>query len=110
MPCGNDNGFAFGVSSDWFSTRWPCKGGDWKRNEDAQDRYSRKKLVLNNGFPLCQMPKSGCEDPRWPHKDDLYLPSQNSRLDLPLWAFCADERVDCSPVSISVQNKPASVR
>ncbi|XP_057457990.1 histone-lysine N-methyltransferase ATXR3-like isoform X2 [Lotus japonicus] len=110
MPCGNDNGFAFGVSSDWFSTRWPCKGGDWKRNEDAQDRYSRKKLVLNNGFPLCQMPKSGCEDPRWPHKDDLYLPSQNSRLDLPLWAFCADERVDCSPVSRSVQIKPASVR
>ncbi|TKY48777.1 Histone-lysine N-methyltransferase ATXR3 [Spatholobus suberectus] len=110
MSCDKDNGLAFGISSDWFSTRWSCKGGDWKRNDDAQDRYSRKKLVLNNGFPLCQMPKSGCEDPRWPQKDDLYFPSQSRRLDLPLWAFCADERDDCSVVSRSVQSKPASVR
>ncbi|KAJ1394447.1 histone-lysine N-methyltransferase ATXR3-like isoform X1 [Sesbania bispinosa] len=83
--------------------------GDWKE-DDAQDRYSRRKLVLNNGFPLCQMPKSGCEDPRWPQKDDLYFPSQSKRLDLPLWAFCADERVDCSAASRSVQSKLASVR
>ncbi|KAL2981404.1 hypothetical protein AAZX31_13G287400 [Glycine max] len=110
MSCDKDNGHAFGVSSDWFSTRWSCKGGDWKRNDDAQDRYSRKKLVLNNGFPLCQMPKSGCEDPRWPQKDDLYFPSQSRKLDLPLWAFCADERDDCSVASKSVQSKPASVR
>ncbi|KAK7272318.1 hypothetical protein RJT34_28833 [Clitoria ternatea] len=110
MSFDKDNGFAFGVSSDWFSTRWSCKGGDWKRNDDAQDRYSRKKFVLNNGFPLCQMPKSGCEDPRWPQKDDLYFPSQSRRLDLPLWAFCADERVDCSVASRSVQSKLASVR
>ncbi|XP_027344008.1 histone-lysine N-methyltransferase ATXR3 [Abrus precatorius] len=103
MSCDKDNGFAFGISGDWFSSRWSCKGGDWKRNDDAQDRYSRKKLVLNNGFPLCQMPKSGCEDPRWPQKDDLYFPSQSRRLDLPLWAFCADE-------SRSVQCKPASIR
>ncbi|XP_020237818.1 histone-lysine N-methyltransferase ATXR3 isoform X2 [Cajanus cajan] len=110
MSCDMDNGLAFGVSSDWFSTHWSCKGGDWKRNDDAQDRYCRKKLVLNNGFQLCQMPKSGCEDPRWPQKDDLYFPSQSRRLDLPLWAFCADERDDCSVASRSVQSKPASVR
>lgn len=110
MSCDKDNGLAFDIPSDWFSTHWSCKGGDWKRNDDAQDRYSRKKLVLNNGFPLCQMPKSGCEDPRWPHKDELYFPSQSKRLDLPLWAFCADERDDCSVVSRSVQSKPASVR
>ncbi|XP_061364392.1 histone-lysine N-methyltransferase ATXR3-like [Gastrolobium bilobum] len=105
-----DNGYSFGVPSDWFSTCWSCKGGDWKRNDDAQDRYSRKKLVLNNGFPLCQMPKSGCEDPRWPQKDDLYFPSQSRRLDLPPWAFGADEWVDCSAASRSIQSKPASVR
>ncbi|KAK7324764.1 hypothetical protein VNO77_28596 [Canavalia gladiata] len=110
MSCDKENGFAFGISTDWFSTRWSCKGGDWKRNDDAQDRYTRKKLVLNNGFPLCQMPKSGCEDPRWPQKDDLYFPSQSRRLDLPLWAFCADERVDCNVASRSVQCKLASVR
>ncbi|CAJ1956392.1 unnamed protein product [Sphenostylis stenocarpa] len=110
MSCDKDNGFAFGISSDWFSTRWSCKGGDWKRNDDTLDRYSRKKLVLNNGFSLCQMPKSGCEDPRWPQKDDLYFPSQSRRLDLPLWAFCAEERDECSVASRSVQSKPISVR
>lgn len=109
MSCEKDNGF--GIPNDWFSTRWSCKGGDWKRNDDAQDRCSRKKLVLNNGFPLCQMPKSGCEDPRWPQKDDLYVPSQsNNRLDLPLWAFGADERADCNAASRSAQSKLPSMR
>ncbi|XP_073222053.1 histone-lysine N-methyltransferase ATXR3-like isoform X3 [Cicer arietinum] len=111
MSSDKDNGFGFGMPNDWFfSTRWSCKGGDWKRNDDAQDRSSRKKFVLNNGFPLCQMPKSGCEDPRWPEKDDLYFPSQNRRLDLPLWAFGADEWVDCNAASRSVQSKLPSVR
>lgn len=110
MSSDKDNGLGFGISSDWFSTRWSCKGGDWKRNDDSLDRYSRKKLVLNNGFSLCQMPKSGCEDPRWPQKDELYFPSQNKRLDLPLWAFCADERDECSAAGRSVQSKSVSVR
>ncbi|KAL9322543.1 hypothetical protein ACSQ67_010596 [Phaseolus vulgaris] len=110
MSSDKDNGLGFGISSDWFSTRWSCKGGDWKRNDEALDRYSRKKLVLNNGFSLCQMPKSGCEDPRWPQKDDLYFPSQSKRLDLPLWAFSADERDECSVAGRSVQSKPVSVR
>ncbi|KAF7823098.1 histone-lysine N-methyltransferase ATXR3 isoform X1 [Senna tora] len=105
-----DNGFAFGDPSDWFSARWSCKGGDWKRNDDVQDRTSRKKIVLNDGFPLCGMPKSGCEDPRWPRKDDLYYPSHTRRLDLPPWAFCADERVDCGAAGRLIQNKPISVR
>ncbi|WJX69129.1 hypothetical protein P8452_53417 [Trifolium repens] len=105
-----DNELGFGIPNDWFSTRWSCKGGDWKRNDDAQDRPSRKKLVLNNGFPLCQMPKSGCEDPRWPEKDDLYFPSQNRRLDLPLWAVGADEWVDSNAASRSVQSKPPFVK
>ncbi|XP_058762459.1 histone-lysine N-methyltransferase ATXR3-like [Vicia villosa] len=103
-------GNGFGIPKDWFSTLWPCKGGDWKRNDDAHDRCSRKKLVLNNGFLLCQMPKSGCEDPRWPEKDDLYFPSQNRSLDLPLWAVGADEWVDCNAASKSIQSKPSSVK
>ena len=110
MPSDKDDGFAFVVPGDWFSARWSCKGGDWKRNDDAQDAYCKKKLVLNDGFPLCQMLKSGCEDPRWPQKDDLYYPSHSRRLDLPLWAFCTDEWVDCSAGSRPVQSKLASGR
>ncbi|XP_061369493.1 histone-lysine N-methyltransferase ATXR3-like [Gastrolobium bilobum] len=110
MPSDKDNAFTPGVPGDWFSARWSCRGGDWKRNDDAQDRYCKKKLVLNDGFPICQMPKSGCEDPRWPQKDDLYYPSHSRRLDLSLWAFCADERVDCSAMSRPGQSKLASVR
>lgn len=99
-------------SNDWFSGRWSCKGGDWMRNDEAsQDRPSRKKLVLNDGFPLCQMPKSGFEDPRWHRKDDLYYPSQSIKLDLPLWAFSATEdRADCNSISKLSQIKPAVVR
>ncbi|XP_058729581.1 histone-lysine N-methyltransferase ATXR3-like isoform X1 [Vicia villosa] len=106
-----DNGFTLGVPDDWFSAQWSCKGGDWKRNEESQDRYSKKKLVLNDGFPLCQMPNYGCEDPRWARKEDLYYPSHNRKLDIPLWAFCTDELVDCSgTVSRPVQSKFISVR
>ncbi|KAH1098656.1 hypothetical protein J1N35_015577 [Gossypium stocksii] len=99
-------------SSDWFSGRWSCKGGDWKRNEEAtQDRSSRKKLVLNDGYPLCLMPKSGYEDPRWHMKDDLYYPSHSKRLDLPPWAFSiAEERNDCNDISRSNQIKPSAMR
>ncbi|KAJ9170119.1 hypothetical protein P3X46_018250 [Hevea brasiliensis] len=95
-------------SADWFSGRWSCKGGDWKRNDDTvQDRFSRRKHVLNDGFPLCQMPKSGSEDPRWHRKDDLYYPSQSRRLDLPPWAFsCPDERNECGGVSRLAVAKP----
>lgn len=88
---------------EWFSGLWSCKGGDWKRNDEAtQDRSSRKKLVLNDGYPLCQMPKSGCEDPRWQLIDDLYYPSQGKRLDLPPWAFTSpDEWNDAGNISRS---------
>nr|XP_011463008.1 PREDICTED: probable histone-lysine N-methyltransferase ATXR3 [Fragaria vesca subsp. vesca] len=97
---------ACGDSGDWFSGRWSCKGGDWIRNEEGvQDRSSRKKLVVNNGFPLCQMSKAGYEDPRWHRKDELYYPSQNRRLDLPTWAFsCPD---DANRVS---QSKPTVIK
>ncbi|XP_031254562.1 histone-lysine N-methyltransferase ATXR3 isoform X2 [Pistacia vera] len=107
-----DPGLACFDTDDWFSGRWSCKGGDWKRNDEAgQDKVSRKKLVLNDGFSLCQMPKSGYEDPRWPHKDDMYYPSHSRRIDLPLWAFsCIDERNDGNSVSRSTQTKPAVVR
>ncbi|KAE8730367.1 Histone-lysine N-methyltransferase ATXR3 [Hibiscus syriacus] len=81
-----------GDPSDWFSGRWSCKGGDWKRNEEAaQDRSSRKKIVLNDGYPLCHMSNSGYEDPRWKMKDDLYYPFHSKRLDLPPWAFSVTE-------------------
>ncbi|KAG2239188.1 hypothetical protein Bca52824_090048 [Brassica carinata] len=72
----------------WFSGRSSCKGGDWIRHDEAfQDRDYKKKMVLNDGFPLCLMQKSGYEDPRWHHKDDLYNPRSSSKLELPLWAF-----------------------
>lgn len=107
-----DHGVVCSDSDEWFSGRWSCKGGDWKRNDEAaQDRCSRKKQVLNDGFPLCQMPKSGYEDPRWNQKDDLYYPSHSRRLDLPPWAYaCPDERNDGSGGSRSTQSKLAAVR
>ncbi|KAK1326653.1 putative histone-lysine N-methyltransferase ATXR3 [Acorus calamus] len=86
-------------SSDWFAGRWSCKGGDWQRNDEVavQDRTYRRKLVLNEGFPICQMPKSGYEDPRWHIKDDLYHPSRPKKLDMLPWAFAfADEKNDGS--------------
>lgn len=94
-----DHCFVSGDLDDWFSSRWSCKGGDWKRNDEAaQDRPHRKKLVLNDGYPLCQMPKCGYEDPRWHHKDELYHPSQSRRLELPPWAFsCLDEKNQIKP-------------
>ena len=112
IPSDKDYGFDHGDAGDWFSGRWSCKGGDWKRNDEAaQDRSTRKKLVLNDGFPLCLMPKSGYEDPRWHRKDDLYYPSQGRRLDLPLWAFSTlDERSDCSGMGRSTQSKPPIIR
>ncbi|XP_057953048.1 histone-lysine N-methyltransferase ATXR3 [Malania oleifera] len=104
--------FTHGETPDWFLSLWSCKGGDWKRNDEAaQDKSSRKKLVLNDGFPLCQMPKSGYEDPRWHRKDELYYPSHSRRLDLPPWAFSwSDERNDCNSVSRSSQIKSVFVR
>ncbi|KAG5242045.1 histone-lysine N-methyltransferase ATXR [Salix suchowensis] len=108
-----DDGFASSVdSTDWFSGRWTCKGGDWKRNEESfQDRFTRRKLVLNDGFPVCHMPKSRCEDPRWHIKEDLYNPSQCRKLELPPWAFSsADDRNDTSGASRSTLNKPPITR
>ena len=103
-----DYAFAFGDFSDWFSTRWASKGGDWKRNdESAQDRLLRKKVVLNDGYPLCLMPKSGYEDPRWHRKDELYYPSHSRKLDLPSWAFSwPDEKSECNSASRASQIKP----
>ena len=88
----------------WFSGRWSCTGGDWIRHDEAfQDRDYKKKMVLNDGFPLCLMQKSGYEDPRWHHKDDLYNPRSRSRLELPLWAFSGvDERNQARGVKASV--------
>lgn len=81
-----------GGHSDWFTERWSCKGGDWKRNDESgPDRSSKKKIVLNHSYPLCQMPKSGHEDPRWYQKEDLYHPSAIRKLDLPPWAFSLSE-------------------
>ncbi|XP_059661034.1 histone-lysine N-methyltransferase ATXR3 [Cornus florida] len=107
-----ENAFACDDTGDWFSGRLSCKGGDWKRNDEAaQDRSWKKKFVLNDGYPLCQMPKSGYEDPRWPRKDELYYPSQSRRLDLPPWAFSLpDEWNDCNGVSRLSQTKPIVVR
>ncbi|KAK9051970.1 hypothetical protein SSX86_028598 [Deinandra increscens subsp. villosa] len=89
-PAHDDKDYSFesGDTCDWFSGRWSCKGGDWKRiDEAAQDRYLKKKSVLNDGYALCQMPRSGHEDPRRHKKDDLYHSSHCRRLDLPSWGF-----------------------
>ncbi|CAH9076634.1 unnamed protein product [Cuscuta epithymum] len=107
-----DNIFSHTDNDEWFSGHWSCKGGDWRRNDEtAQDKSWKKKLVLNDGYPLCQMPKSGNEDPRWHKKDDLYYPSQSRRFDLLSWAFTSpDEGIDSNAASRSGQNKPASFR
>ncbi|KAK4486863.1 hypothetical protein RD792_006171 [Penstemon davidsonii] len=107
-----DNIFDSGDANEMFSSKWACKGGDWKRNDEtAQDITWKRKMVLNDGYPLCQMPKSGCEDPRWQQKDELYYPSQSRRVDLQPWAFTSqDELNDPSSISRSSQIKSALVR
>lgn len=107
-----DSAFACWDPTDWFSGRWSCKGGDWRRLDEAtQDRSLKKKFVLNDGYPLCQMPKSGYEDPRVLQKDELYYPSRNRRLDLPPWAFSLlDELNDCTNVGRLSQSKPPIAR
>ncbi|XP_065013683.1 histone-lysine N-methyltransferase ATXR3-like isoform X1 [Musa acuminata AAA Group] len=116
---GKDYAGPSGGSSDWFVGRWSCKGGDWKRNDEVgQDKSYRRKLVINESYPLCQMSKSGHEDPRWHRKDDLYYPSRSKRLDLPLWAFSSiDDNTDSTSdpsksavASRSAQTKPLSLR
>ncbi|XP_027061687.2 histone-lysine N-methyltransferase ATXR3-like [Coffea arabica] len=106
IPAEKDGAFAC-ESGGCFSGHWSCKGGDWKRIDEAsQDKTWRKKLVLNDNYPLCQMPKSGYEDPRWQRKDELYYPSQSRRLDLPPWAFTSpDEWNDNSSVNRTPQSK-----
>ncbi|XP_074355516.1 histone-lysine N-methyltransferase ATXR3-like isoform X1 [Apium graveolens] len=102
-----DSMYSYG---DWFSGRWSCKGGDWMRSDEAyQDRLYKKKNVLNDGYPLCLMPRSGHEDPRWHHKDELYN-SSSRRFDLPLWAFSSpDEYNETSIIKLS-QGKSIAVR
>lgn len=94
-----ENVFICNDFSNWFASRWSCKGGDWKRTDETiLDKFSRKKLVLNDGYPLCQMEKSGNEDPRWHRKDELYYPSQSRRLNLPTWAFSCPDESQIKPV------------
>ncbi|XP_074379829.1 histone-lysine N-methyltransferase ATXR3-like [Apium graveolens] len=96
---------------DLFSGRWSCKGGDWKRNDEAfQDKSFGKKYVLNDGYPLCLMPRSGNEDPRRRQKDESCYPS-NGRLNLPLWAFSSPDELNHSSSIIRLsQSKSVAVR
>ncbi|GAB4825090.1 hypothetical protein Ancab_007965 [Ancistrocladus abbreviatus] len=95
----NDAIYPFGEFSQWLSGSWSGKGGDWRRNDEAaQDKFYWKKSVLNDGYPLCQMPKSGYEDPRWNGKDDLYFPSNSRKLDLPPWGFSCPDTGQVKPV------------
>ncbi|KAH6780543.1 hypothetical protein C2S52_011780 [Perilla frutescens var. hirtella] len=107
-----DNALDYSDTRESFFSQWACKGCDWKRNDETtQDRSWKRKIVLNDGYPLCQMPKSCCEDPRWEQKDDLYLPAQGRRLDLPLWAFTSpDELNDLSTMNRPTQSKPVLPR
>ncbi|KAL7086792.1 hypothetical protein ACP275_13G023600 [Erythranthe tilingii] len=96
-----DSILGFSETGEIYSSQWACKGCDWIRSDEAvPDRSWNRKLVLNDGYPLCQMPKSGFDDPRWEQKDELYYPSQSRRLDLPLWAFT-------SPDELNLQTKSA---
>ncbi|KAL8153058.1 hypothetical protein V2J09_010818 [Rumex salicifolius] len=108
----SDFGYSFFDFNEWFSIHWPCKGGDWRRiDESVQERSFQKKLVLNDGYPVCQMPKSGCEDPRRHDGEDLYYPFQSRRLDLPPWAFSlTDERNEVNVVGRPGQPKPLPMR
>ncbi|XP_042010796.1 histone-lysine N-methyltransferase ATXR3-like [Salvia splendens] len=103
-----DNAPDYNDTGESFFSQWVCRGCDWKRSDETTlDRSWKRRFVLNDGYPLCQMPKSGCEDPRWEQKDELYHPSQGRRLDLPPWAFTSpDELNDPSAVSRPTQNKP----
>ncbi|KAL1555558.1 histone-lysine N-methyltransferase ATXR3-like [Salvia divinorum] len=103
-----DNALDYNDTGESFFSQWVCRGCDWKRSDETTlDRSWKRRVVLNDGYPLCQMPKSGCEDPRWEQKDELYHPSQGRRLDLPPWAFTSpDELNDLSAVSRPTQNKP----
>jgi [histone H3]-lysine4 N-trimethyltransferase ATXR3 len=65
--------------------KWPCRGGDWKRDEE------RRKIIVNDGFPLCQMPPRGAqEDPRR-SRPDVYQVPPTKNLTLPSWAFSSNE-------------------
>uniref|UniRef100_A0A7N0TFX8 SET domain-containing protein n=1 Tax=Kalanchoe fedtschenkoi TaxID=63787 RepID=A0A7N0TFX8_KALFE len=88
--------------AEWFPWKWSCKGGDWKRDDGSVDDRSQKILVLNDGVTLCQMPKSGYEDPRWQVKDELYYPSSSQMLDLPCWGFSG---TDDNSDSMSIRNQ-----
>ena len=103
-----DNALDFNDTGESFFSQWVCRGCDWKRSDETSlDRSWKRRVVLNDGYPLCQMPKSGCEDPRVEQKDELYHPSQGRRLDLPPWAFTSpDELNDLSTVSRPTQIKP----
>ncbi|VAI87563.1 unnamed protein product [Triticum turgidum subsp. durum] len=91
-PVGREKFYHNVECSEWFSGRWSCKGGDWKRNDEFnQDKPYRKKLVLNEGYALYQMLKGNHEDPRWHCKEDLYYHVPAKKLDLPLWAFSSTE-------------------
>lgn len=98
---------------EWFTTgHWTCKGGDWKRNDEvALDKAFRKKVILNEGYPLCQTSKTGHEDPRRHRKEDLYVSLRGRKLDLPLWAFTWSEENNDSNVAFkSCPMKPLATR
>ncbi|KAL8478350.1 hypothetical protein ACS0TY_030310 [Phlomoides rotata] len=107
-----DNTLPYSDTGETFFGYWACKGCDWKRNDEAaQDRSWKRKIILNDGYPLSQMPKFGCEDPRWEQKDDSHYPSQSRRLDLPQWAFTSpDELIDSNTMSRSSQIKSVPPR
>ncbi|KAJ1698179.1 hypothetical protein LUZ63_006691 [Rhynchospora breviuscula] len=82
--------------------RWACRGGDWKRDED------RRKVIVNDGFPLCQIPPRGIqEDPRH-SRPDVYQPSRTRNLTLPSWAFSSNE--DSAEPALDPTKGPARPR
>ncbi|KAL3645405.1 hypothetical protein CASFOL_010585 [Castilleja foliolosa] len=99
-------------TAECFSGQWACQGGDWKRNDEAtQERSWKRKFVLNDGYPLCLMPQSCLEDPRWEQKDESYYPSQSRTLELPPWAFTSSNKLnDPSSTTRFSQTKSAFVR
>ncbi|EPS70938.1 hypothetical protein M569_03815, partial [Genlisea aurea] len=107
-----DSSLACSNTCESFIGEWACKGCDWMRNDEAtQEQTWKRKFVLNDGYPLCQMPKSGCEDPRWAQKDDLYFPSESKKLDLAPWAYNNIEDLnDPTCTTKSINNRSAIAR
>ncbi|KAJ7549235.1 hypothetical protein O6H91_07G046000 [Diphasiastrum complanatum] len=80
--------------------QWTLRGGDWKLvyplDALPQGQYDiGKKVVLNNGQPLCSVKKSGLPDPRKQFQEFssvIDFSTARMKLDLPPWVRARIEK------------------